>query len=217
MEILIQEIQTQLASKSTLKICYRETIETFQKYLFISNQKFFSLKRDNFNSFGQIVQSCLNKFYAERETDQSRNRLLLKQLADLILKIDLNCGDETFCAKMIDKIHENLLTKVGQEPSQEISDKKPQPGATNPAKSSLSQKQFGKTQLDSRSGPSIKATDDFLFLDHLLSFETSLAKRVSEAPATATVSTQIGPSSGPLLLADFGRKCRFPFASAKQP
>jgi hypothetical protein len=149
MELFIQEIQDQLLLPKTLKTSYRETIETFQKYLFISNPKFFTLKRDNFETFGNILQTCLNKYYGEREVGQSTNRLLLKQLSDLILKIDLNCGDETFCAKMIDSIHENLLTRISQESGQQIKkeDVIGYETPNNKEKINLTQKEFGKNLL----------------------------------------------------------------------
>ena len=69
------------------------------------------------------------------------------RLSDLILKIDLNCGDEMFCAKMIDKIHENLLTRISQESGQQIR-KEDVTGYENPKeneKINLTQKEFGNS------------------------------------------------------------------------
>ena len=146
MEIFLQEIQDHLKSTQTTPTIYRECIETLQKYLFIANPSFFSLKRDQFDAFGDILTGCLNKFYGGHQVNEN-NRLLLRQLADLTLKIDLNCGDETFCAKMMETVNGNLLSLISREAGQEMVKDALDQELKNTQKVNLTQKQFGKCIL----------------------------------------------------------------------
>ena len=146
MEILVQEIQELLSSDQPCEMTYRKTVEAFQKYLFISNTEFFTLKREDFDSFGNLIIAILNKFYGSKEGLKTGNRLILKQLADLILKIDLNCGDENFCAKMIESIQQNLLTGMGHQSVDALVKAEGEVSANTKLQKSTSnptQKQFG--------------------------------------------------------------------------